>query len=156
VYTFGGTVFSCNEAKRDLKSRCGIFWCEVSKSQGVVLQEGLIDSPDCDYLAPSLAVDSNGSVGIGCTRTSASEFPSACVMGRRATDPMNTMGEPVLAFKGTTVFSVSKPGAIPWGNYSSCIDPVDKTLFWTYQEYAGSSVPNQFSTCWVAFKIQQN
>jgi hypothetical protein len=148
-------VFSCNEAKRDLQSRCGIFWCEVRKSDGVVVQEGLIDSQDCDYLAPTLAVDSHGNVGIGCTRTSASEFPSACVMGRKATDPRNTMGEPVLAFKGTTVFMASKKGAIPWGNYNStCIDPVDQTLIWTYQEYAGSSTPNQFSTCWVAFKVQ--
>ncbi|HVR85138.1 MAG TPA: hypothetical protein VMU54_12555 [Planctomycetota bacterium] len=154
VYTFGGSVFSCNEAKRDLKSRCGIFWCQIRKSDGAVLQEGLIDSPDCDYLAPSLAVDSKGSVGIGCTRSSASEFPSACVMGRRATDPKNAMGEPVLVFKGTSVFSVSKTGAIPWGNYNStCLDPVDPTLLWTSQEYAGSSTPNQFSTCWVAFRI---
>jgi hypothetical protein len=155
VYTYGDSVFSCNEAKRDIKSRCGIFWCEVRKSDGVVVQEGLIDSPNFDYLAPSLAVDSNGNVGIGCTRCSASEFPSVCVMGRKAADPKNAMGEPLLAYKGTTVFTINKPGVIPWGNYNStCIDPVDKTLIWTYQEYAGSATPNQFSTCWVAFKVQ--
>ncbi|HLY74939.1 MAG TPA: hypothetical protein VKU80_12540 [Planctomycetota bacterium] len=157
VYTFGDSVFSCNEAKRDPKTRPGIFWCEVRKSDGQVLQEGLIDSPDCDYLAPSLAVDARGNVGIGCTRSSASEFPSACVMGRKATDPRNVMGDPVLAFKGTTVFTATKPGAIAWGNYNStCIDPADPTLFWTSQEYAGSSTPNQWSTCWVAFRLHPN
>jgi hypothetical protein len=85
AYTYGDSVFTCNEAKRDLASRCGIFWCEVRKSDGGVVQEGLIDSPDCDYLAPTLAVDSKGNVGIGCTRTSASEFPSFYVMGMKCT-----------------------------------------------------------------------
>jgi hypothetical protein len=155
VYTYEGSMFSCNEAKRDVKSRCGIFWCEIRKSDGAVLQEGLVDSPDFDYLAPSLAVDSTGNVGLGCTRTSSSEFPSVCVMGRKPTDPKNTMGEAVLALKGTTVFTINKAGVIPWGNYNStCVDPVDKSLIWSYQEYAGSSTANQFSTCWVAFKIQ--
>lgn len=155
VYTHGGSLFTCNAAKRELTSRCGIFWCEVRKSDGAVVQEGLIDSPDCDYLAPTLAVDAKGNVGIGCTRTSASEFPSVCVMGRKASDPKGTMGEPVLGFKGTTVFAGLKPGAIPWGNYNStCIDPSDGTLIWSYQEYAGSSTPGQFSTCWVAFRIE--
>ena len=157
VYAAGGSIFSCNEAKRDIDSRCGIFWCEVKASNGILLQEGFIDSPDCDYLAPSLAVDAKGNAGIGCTRSSSSEFPSACVMARKAGDPKNGMGKPVIAAKGTTVFTSKSAGkyGIPWGNYNStCLDPVDPTIIWSYQEYAASFTPDQFSTFWTAFRVK--
>jgi len=157
VYAFQGSVFSCNGAKRSLESHCGIFWCEVRVEDGAVLQEGVVDSPDVDYIAPSLAVDSQGNVGIGCTITSATLFPSACVMGRSAVDPKNTMGAPVVSVKGTTVFSAPAKFAIPWGNYNStCVDPVDPTILWSYQEYAAGETPSQFSTCWTAFKVKQS
>jgi hypothetical protein len=155
VYQHGGSLFTCNEAKRTTDSRCGVFWCEVRAKDGALLQEGFVDDPDCDYLVPSLAVDAKGNIGLGCTRTSAKEFPSAYVMMRAADDPPNTMRPAVLAAKGTTVFSSkleSKYG-VAWGNYNStCVDPSDPTILWTYQEYATSSTPGQWATCWVAFK----
>ena len=157
VYAAGESIFSCNEAKRDMASRCGIFWCEIKASDGTLLQEGFIDSPDCDYLAPSLAVDASGNVGIGCTRSSASEFPSACIMARAPKDPKNSMGKPVITAKGTTVFTSKSAGkyGIPWGNYNStCLDPADQTIIWSYQEYAASSTPDQFCTFWAAFRVK--
>lgn len=157
VYRFKDSLFTCNEAKRDPASRCGIFWAEVSISQRTVLQQGLIDSPDCDYLAPSLAVDQDGNVGIGCTRTSEKEFPSVCVIARKASDPKNTMGDPVIAVNGTTIFTSAKPGkyGVPWGNYNAtCLDPSDRSIIWTTQEYSASGVPEQFNAHWVAFKVK--
>jgi hypothetical protein len=157
VYAHGGSIFSCNSAKKTLDSRSGIFWCEIRASDGALLQEGFVDAPDHDYLAPSLAVDADGNVGLGCTRTSETEFPSVCVMMRAASDPRNTMRAPVLAARGTTVFSSSLPSkyGLAWGNYNTtCIDPSDPSLFWTYQEYATSAVPSQYTTCWAAFKLK--
>jgi hypothetical protein len=154
VYYSKGSLFTCNEAKRNLQSRCGIFWAEVRAEDGIVLQEGLVDSPDSDYLAPTLAVDAKGGVGIGCTRTSATEYPSSCVMGRAASAPKGSMSGPVISMKGTTVFSAPSKSAIPWGNYNStCLDPSDPSLLWTTQEYAGSATPGQYSTCWTAFRV---
>jgi hypothetical protein len=157
VYAHNGSLFACNEAKRDVTSRCGIFWCEVRSSDGALLQEGFVDDPNCDYLAPSLAVDANGNIGLGCTRSSETEFPSVYVMIHAANDPKNTMRPPVLAAKGTTVFSSDRPSkyGLAWGNYNTtCVDPNDPTLFWTYQEYATSHVPSQYTTCWAAFKLR--
>jgi hypothetical protein len=157
VYAHGGSVFSCNAAKRDPASRCGIFWCEVRVSDGSVLQESLVDAADCDYLAPSLAVDGAGNLGIGCTRSSSSEFPSACVMGRSPAGPKGAVGHPRVSVKGTTVYVPAAPPkyGIGWGNYNStCVDPVDPTLLWTSQEYAASATPGQFSTCWTAFRVK--
>jgi hypothetical protein len=157
VYAHNGSVFSCNEAKRDLTSRCGIFWCEIRASDGALLQEGFVDDPACDYLAPSLAVDAHGNIGLGCTRSSESEFPSVYVMVHAAGDPRNTMRPPVLAARGTTVFTSERPSpfGLAWGNYNTtCLDPTDPSVFWTYQEYATSNVPSQYTTCWAAFRLK--
>jgi hypothetical protein len=157
VFAHGGSVFSCNGAKNSLDSRCGIFWCEVRARDGVLLQEGFVDAPDHDYLVPSLAVDAHGDIGLGCTRTSATEFPSVSVMMHADADPKNTMRPAVVAAKGTTVFTSSRPSkyGLGWGNYNStCLDPEDPMLFWTYQEYATSNVPSQYTTCWAAFKLK--
>jgi hypothetical protein len=124
---------------------------------GALLQEGFIDDPDCDYLVPSLAVDADGNIGLGCTRTSATEYPSAYVMMHAAADPPGTMRRPVLAAKGKTIFSASRNTrfGIAWGNYhSTCVDPSDPTLLWTYQQYATSDVPGRYTTCWAAFRLK--
>ena len=157
VYAHGGSILACNSAKKTVTSRCGVFWCEIRASDGALLQEGFVDAPDCDYLAPSLAVDASGNIGIGCTRTSATEYPSVCVLMHAARDPKNTIRAPVLAKTGTTVFSSNRPSkyGLAWGNYNTtCIDPSDPTVFWTYQEYATSGVPSQYTTCWVAFQFR--
>jgi hypothetical protein len=157
VFAQGGSIFSCNAAKRAINARCGIFWCEIRASDGALLQEGFVDSPECDYLVPSLAVDANGNIGLGCTRTSETEFPSVCVMMHAAGDPKNTMRMPVIAVKGTTIFTTSRPSkyGLGWGNYNTtCIDSSDPTILWTYQEYATSNVPSQYTTCWAAFTLR--
>jgi hypothetical protein len=157
VYAHKGSLFACNGAKRVIDSRPGIFWCEVRASDGAPLQEGFIDDPECDYLIPTLAVDASGNVGLGCMRTSEKEFPSAVVMMRAAGDPKNTMRPPVLAARGTTVFTSSRQGryGIQWGNYNAtCLDPSDPTRVWTYQEYANSAEVDRWTTCWVAFALR--
>lgn len=157
VYAHGSSVFTCNGAKRTLESRCGIFWCEVRVSDGAVLQEGLVDDEQCDYVIPTLAVDAKGNIGLGCTRSSETEFPSVYVMVRGANDPKGTMRPAVLSVKGTTVYSpkAAAPHGIPWGNYNStCIDPADGLVFWTSQQYSISDTPGQWSTCWTAFKAE--
>jgi hypothetical protein len=157
VYAHKGSLFACNGAKRAIDSRPGIFWCEVRCSDGALLQEGFVDDPECDYLIPSLAVDANGNVGLGCTRTSEKEYPSVVVMMRAAGDPRNTMRPPLLAARGTTIFASSRKGrfGIQWGNYNAtCLDPSDPTRVWTYQEYAASAEVDRWTTCWVAFTLR--
>lgn len=157
VYAHKGSLFACNGAKRNVDSHPGIFWCEVRASDGALLQEGFIDDPEYDYLVPTLAVDAHGNVGLGCTRTSAREFPSAVVMMRADGDPKNTMRPPVVAVRGTNVFASSRNGryGIQWGNYNAtCLDPSDPTTIWTSQEYAASAEVDKWTTCWVAFTLK--
>jgi hypothetical protein len=155
VFAHGGSVFACNGAKSTLASRPGILWYEVRVTDGALLQEGLVDDRDCDYLNPSLAVDREGNVGLGCTRTSETEFPSVYVMMHAKGDEAGTIRPPVLAVPGTTYYRLSAPSrfGIGWGNYSTtCVDPADPSLLWTCQEYANSEVDRQWCTAWVAFQ----
>lgn len=154
AFVHGGSVFGCNGAQRTATSRPGILWYEVRISDGMLLQEGFVDAPDCDYLYPSLAVDSQGNLGIGCTRTSEMEFPSVCVMMRSPRDPAGTMRPPVVALRGTTAFKHAGKDAINFSNYSTtCIDPTAPDLLWTYQGYANSSADRQWCTAWAAFRL---
>jgi hypothetical protein len=159
VFAHGESVFGCNGAKRSLETRPGILWYEVRVSDGALLQEGLVDDPTCDYLNPSLAVDRNGNVGLGCTRTSEKEFPSVYVMMHAPVDAPGSMGAPVLALAGTTWYRLTAPSpfGLGWGNYSTtCVDPSNPNLLWTCQEYANSTVDRQWCTAWVAFQRKAN
>ncbi len=142
----GRRTLSCLRARRRLRAtlrnavstRPGILWYEVRVSDGALRQEGFVDDPDCDYLMPSLAVDANGNLGLGCTRTSEKEFPSVYVMMHAAKDAPGTMRAPVVAVAGTTYYRGPLSGntnAVGWGNYSStCVDPTDPNLLGTCQE----------------------
>ncbi len=154
AFVHEGSVFGCNGAKRTPTSRPGILWYQVRISDGVLLQEGFVDSPKCDYMHPSLAVDSKGNIGLGCTRTSETEFPSVCVMMHAASDPPNTMRPPVLAMAGTTYYRYAGIAAINLSHYSStCIDPSNPDLLWTYQAYGNSTVDKQWCTAWASFQL---
>ena len=154
AFARGGSVFGCNGAQRTAVSRPGILWYEVRIRDGAVLQEGLVDDPDCDYLYPSMAVDGLGNIGIGCTRTSATAFPSVCVMMHAVGDPAGAMRSPVVAVEGTTGFKYAGVIATNFSNYSTtCVDPSAADLLWTYQGYADSTVARQWCTAWAAFEL---
>jgi len=154
AFVHKGSVFGCNGAKLTPNSRPGILWYEVRISDGALLQEGFVDDPKSDYLHPSLAVDSRGNIGLGCTRTSETEFPSVYVMMRAATDPANTMRAPILAVPGTTYYRYAGIQAINLSHYSTtCIDPSNPDLLWTYQAYGNSTVDKQWCTAWAAFSL---
>ena len=157
AFAHGGSVFGCNGAQRTADSRPGILWYEVRIRDGALLQEGFVDDPDCDYLYPSMAVDSQGNIGIGCTRTSETEFPSVCVMMHAVGDPAGSMRSPVIAVRGTTAFQYAGVAETNFSNYSAtCIDPCAADLLWTYQGYANSAVDRQWCTAWAAFKLPEN
>src|SRR5262249_11993512 len=155
AFVQGGSVFGCNGAQRTPDSRPGILWYEVRIRDGALLQEGFVDDPNCDYLYPSMAVDSKGNIGIGCTRTSEKEFPSVCVMMHAAGDPAGTMRAPVLAVKGTTYFRYAGVTAKNLSNYCpTCSDPSAADRLCTYQGYANSTTDRQWCTAWAAFRME--
>lgn len=154
AFVRNGSVFGCNGAVRNADSRPGVLWYEVRIRDGALLQEGLVDSPDRDLIFPSVAVDSKGNVGIGCTGTSQTEFPSVYMMMRAATDPAGTMRKPVAAVPGTTSYHYAGAKAVNLSHYSTtCIDPSNPNLLWTCQAYGNSKIDRQWCTAWAAFQL---
>lgn len=154
VFVRNGSVFGCNGAKRTKDSRLGVLWYEVRISDGKLIQEGFVDSPDRDYLYPSIAVDASGNVGIGCTGTSKAEFPSVYVMMRSKQDPAGLMREPVRVVEGTTCYHYAGKRAVNWSHYSAtCIDPSNPDLLWTVQGYGNSKVDREWCTAWAGFRL---
>ena len=154
AFTHKGSVYGCNGAKRTLESRPGVLWYEIRIHDAVLIQEGLVDSPDRDLIHPSVAVDCRGNIGIGCTGTSQNEFPSVYVMMHAAGDALNTMRPPVAALPGTTVYQYSGVTSVNLSHYSAtCVDPSNPELLWTLQAYAASPIDRQWCTGWAAFQL---
>ena len=157
AFVRNGSVFGCNGAKNARDTRPGVLWYEVSISDGALVQEGLVDSTDRDLIFPSVAVDRHGNVGIGCTGTSLTEFPSVYVMMHAAGEPANFMSEPMAAVAGTTAYHYAGARAVNLSHYSTtCIDPANPDLLWTCQAYSNSMVDRQWCTAWAAFRLSGN
>lgn len=155
TFVHNGSVFACHGAKRTPDSRPGVVWYEVRIRDGALLQEGFVDSPDRDFIFPSIAVDSHGNVGIGCTGTSQTEFPSVYVMMHAATDPPGQMSKPIAAVPGTTAYLVKDQRAVNLSHYSvTCIDPTNPDWIWTCQAYGNSEKNGCWCTAWAAFHVK--
>jgi hypothetical protein len=153
-------------AAADVGTRTGAFWVQIDLAGMKLVQHGTLADPDGDILFPSINVDAKGNVGIGMSRTSATEHPSIYVTGRLASDPPNTLRPLVRAVQGHYVHlrkdtDLEKPNqAVSWSDYSTVVvDPADPTLFWTYQEAAtNETMPSEtngdrFGTHWVAWRV---
>ena len=121
-------------------------WYEL-RSPGaspVVYQQGTY-APDANFRwMGSMAMDKDGNIALGYSKSSAAMYPSIAATGRLAGDPLGTMGaEDVLIAGGGSQFGSSSR----WGDYSTMsIDPVDDCTFWYTQEYYTDSSSFDFKT----------
>jgi hypothetical protein len=69
-------------------------------------------------------------------------------------DPADTMRPPMLALPGTTYYRYADSSAVNLSHYSStCIDPSNPELLWTYQAYGNSTLDKQWCTARAAFSL---
>jgi hypothetical protein len=152
VFASGGSIFGAHGT--EIGGHIGFEWFEVRVSDGAVIQQGELSDPNADLIFPSVAVDSSGNLGIGFTKTSATEFPSVYLTGRLSTDAVNTLRAPLLATAGTAGYACTLNNPVGWGTYSSTVrDPSNPLTLWTYQEYSNSSSNCQWATRWVSFTL---
>jgi hypothetical protein len=82
------------------------------------------------YFFPSLMVNQAGDMAVGFSGSSATNYISAYYTWRLADG--TTPDAPTLLHSGLNSYSGER-----WGDYSyTCLDPSDRTTFWTVQEYA--------------------
>jgi hypothetical protein len=153
-------------AATQVGSHTGAFWVEIDLKTLKLVQHGTLGDPAADIIFASLNVDVNANLGIAMNRTSDTDYPSIYVTGRLASDPPNTLRPMVKAVEGRYVFvplkwDLSKPGnGTGYMDFSTVVvDPVDPTLFWTYQEVpTNDCLPvetngGKFGTAFVAFRV---
>ena len=92
-------------------------WAEIRQPFGTpVLHQTGTHSPDADHRwMGSLAMDGDGNILLGYSKSSDSTFPSIAYAGRRAADPLGS-----LSFEDTLLSgSGSETGTNRWGDYST-------------------------------------
>ena len=128
-------------------------WYEI-RSPGaspVVYQQGTY-APDGDFRwMGSIAMDGNGNMALGYSKSSATTYPSIGITGRLAGDPLGAMGAEQIWFEGagSQIQSGNR-----WGDYSTMsIDPIDDCTFWYTQEYYAENASFDFKTRIGAFRF---
>ena len=153
-------------AAAEIGDRDGAFWVQIDLKTMKLVQHGTLSDPGGDLLFPSLNVDARGNVGIGMSRTSATEAPSIYVTGRLASDPPNTLRPLVRAVQGRAIHyrkdtDLTKPDqSVSWSDYSTVVtDPADPSVFWTFQEATtNDTMPKEkadsYGTHWVDWRVE--
>ena len=120
-------------------------WVELNTAGGFV-QGGRINNPTATssngghwYAYPSIAVNKNEDVLVGFSEFQSNDSPDAGYAYHGATDPPNTMRDPVTLKDGEGNYNKMFSGSRNrWGDYSATeVDPSDDATFWTTDEYAG-------------------
>jgi hypothetical protein len=135
------TLVGCFPEDVDGTDHAAVHWFEIRRDTGgwYLYQEGVLGGePNVHRSVCSAAMDKNGNIAVGYTRTgdSAPYYPSIYYSGRRASDSLGTMPYyDNLIWDGTT----SNTDDERWGDYSGIgVDPSDGCTFWYISEYGGS------------------
>ena len=124
------------------ENRAAVRWFELRDPDGtpVIFQEGTY-APDESYrFMGSIAMDQNGNMALGYSKSDETIHPTVAVTGRLVGDALGTMGAENAFFEGPN--SLGGPFGF-WGDYSSmAVDPADDCTFWFTAEYIG--IPSPF------------
>ncbi len=108
------------------------------------VQWGRVSHPERWYYFPSIAVNAHGSVALGFSGSSPTEYIGGYYTMRERSDPPGTMRPVALLKEGERTYEYWR-----WGDYSqTVVDPVDGLTFWTIQEYAAIDGPPHDPNHW--------
>ena len=118
----------------------GIRWYEFRNtgSGWTLYQEGTYSPDDDDRWMGSIAMNADGDISLGYSRSSTSMFPSIYITGQSADES----GSGVMNIEETLIHAGtgSQEGASRWGDYSKMsIDPTDGSFWFTTEYYETTS-----------------
>lgn len=130
-------------------------WYEIRNpgSVPVVFQHGMVGGGTITVARwmGSIAMDKNGDIALGFSRSNSAVKPAITYVGRIPSDPRNTMESPKVIVLGN---GVQTNGLHRWGDYSSmAIDPSDDCTFWYAQEYYKTTSARNWATRLASFKF---
>jgi len=131
-------------------NRDAIRWYEFRNSGNstatpTIFQQSTFDPDTLFRWLGSIAMDKDGNIALGYSKSSASTFPGIWINGRLSTDTINTLGTEAQVQAGAG--SQDSTGANRWGDYSSMtLDPVDQCTFYYTNEYLKTTGAFNWST----------
>ena len=123
----------------------------------ITTQKRLIDegtyAPDAaNRWMGAIAMDQNGNIGLGYTRSSDSESPKILLAGRELNDEPGTLRNEVACTPAMTGSQTSTSGR--WGDYASTsVDPVDDCTFWHTNEFYATTSSAGWTTRICSFRF---
>ncbi len=118
--------------------RSAVRWYEIDADTNNLLQTGLIEDANLDFLDSSIAVNNLGQVLIGFTGTGPNQFASSMAVAGTTQGGVTTFGTPQVLAPGMGDYFVTfGSGRNRWGDYSATmVDPESRNgnHFWTFQE----------------------
>src|SRR5438874_3177297 len=122
-----------------------------SSTTPTLFQSGHYDIDTNYRWLPSIAMDKDGNIALGYSKSSTSVFPGIYVTGRLAGDPAGTMGAETEMQAG---IGVQLGAGNRWGDYSSMtLDPIDQCTFYYTNEYLKTNGGFNWSTRIASFKF---
>ena len=122
-----------------------------STTQPTLFQSGTYD-PDSSYRwLPSIAMDKDGNIALGYSKSSTTVFPGIYLTGRLATDSAGTMGAETEMQAG---IGAQLGAGNRWGDYSAMtLDPIDQCTFYYTNEYLKTNGAFNWSTRIASYKF---
>ncbi len=121
-----------------VNGHAGLKVVRINASTNALISETTIADSSHDYYYGSVAVNGQGSVVVGYTRSGATEYASSYASVGTYTAGGVTFGSPILLKAGVGNYDIEYgAGRNRWGDYSATmVDPTDPTKFWTTQEWS--------------------
>ncbi|HEY5041631.1 MAG TPA: hypothetical protein VIK53_06465 [Verrucomicrobiae bacterium] len=137
VITVGGMIYAVHNI--EVNGRAAIRWYRIKAANYALLESGTISDPVLDLFYPSIAVNTNGVVVIGCNGSSIKSYISSYAYVGLTEYGATTFGNAILLAAGgvnyhdlNELYGVA--GESRWGDYSTVsVDPSDPSRFWTIQ-----------------------
>ena len=157
VFVHEGSVFGCNGAKRTLRLASGDSLVRSAHQRWCLAPGGFRRRPELRLHLSFRGRGSQGQHRSGLHQDVGDRVPVGLCDDACGYRSSQYHAGARLAVPGTTYYRYSGVAAVNWSHYTStCIDPSNPDLLWTYQAYANSTVDRQWCTAWAAFKLSSS
>jgi len=138
----------CDWGAQDINGpRACLHLMEVDTNTLTLRQDITYGQSGYELMWPAVRTDSAGNLFVVFSRSSETTQPEVRMVGRLATDPLNTLGSSVGIKAGEVNYDGTR-----WGDFSSAVvDPTDPSIVWLAGEYTRNNGPSVFRWgTWIA------
>jgi hypothetical protein len=142
-----------NGTRKPNSGNAAVRWYEIRNLSATpsVYQQASYSPDKTHRWMGSIAMDKQGNIAVGYSKSSSSVIPSLAFATRLASDPLGSLGAEslIIAGGGSQLSNLSR-----WGDYTHMsVDPVDDCTFWYTGQYLPANGTFNWNTRIASFKI---